>query len=432
MLLAACSSDSESESTATPTASATVQPSAEPTAVDEGHSLVQLVDVETGEQTAIFDGSGTASAWFERGGQVANVLVLSPIAPARWLRVDLSGAVLDDTTEQIQLRVSPDGLARAYGASEAAGAAVETRLEYDGELVPLEGDATTLPLGFSPSSDRLFSLSAVPGANENEVMFRYAVHDVVTGALVNEFENRLPQVSDGTNLPHWSPSGDYISVLGFGGLTVHDVATRGEFQIPTLGWTEWSPTEDALVMVAGIDAMQVLRFPSLEGTRLEIATADASASFDPTGQVVAVSNFRSGQTVIFDATSGEEIATWAGVAEAIRREGFEPVVMTDEGLAAVLEQAPGCTGFLVIHPSVTAAGECVDGRNPRWSPDASALAYLAGDEVIIRSVVTGEQRVVASGVPTEGTGTLARWNEGGTHLLIAWPWGAGGWSDTLP
>ena len=53
------------------------------------------------------------------------------------------------------------------------------------------------------------------------------------------------------------------------------------------------------------------------------------------------------------------------MVEAIRREGFEPVMMTAERLAAVLEQAPGCSGFLMIHPSVTAAGKCVDGRNPR-------------------------------------------------------------------
>jgi hypothetical protein len=202
--------------------------------------------------------------------------------------------------------------------------------------------------------------------------------------------------------------------------------------VPSPGSTEWSQADDALLIVAGPNELQVMRFPSLETTSIEVPTASISGDFDPSGRVVTVNLLTERVTRVFDATTGEQLVEFGGLSNPSDTVGFEPVIMTDAGLAAVLQFAPGCDGVLVIHPEIIARGQCLVGASPRWAPDASALALSRDGEIIVFEVGTLSERVVASDVPTEGSGTLARWNATGTHLLLEWPWGGGGWTDSLP
>ena len=431
--LAACSSDSDATPTSEPTAppNATSTPSTPaPPPVDTASSFVAIVEVATGQQTTVYDGPGTWSTWFEPDGLAISALVTAANTRPRTVRLALDGSVLADSSTELQLRVNADGDARAYGGLTSDGATFRTFLERDGAVVELEGDPTALPLGFSPQGDRLLSYAGVPAA-EGEAALSYTVHNL-DGTLQASFVNRLSATSLGSDPATWSPSGNYVAMIGLEGLTVTDVRTGGAFLVPVNGSTEWSPTEDALIVISGPNELQILRLPNLESTSLLVSIEGITASFDPSGRVVTVSDGTKGITTVFDSTTGERLVEWDGVAEFANNRGFEPVIMTDAGLAAVLEGAPSCDGFLVIHPAVATSGQCVDGEHPRWAPDASALTFTRGDEIVLLEMEPFAERVIASGLPTSDGGTLARWNEAGTHLLLEWPWGGAAWTDGLP
>jgi hypothetical protein len=223
-----------------------------------------------------------------------------------------------------------------------------------------------------------------------------------------------------------------VATLGLDGLIAHEVETGTDYLVPATGATEWSPTEDALLAVAGANELQIIRFPELEAVSLEVPTTGITASFDPSGQVVAVSDAGRGVTTVFDAFTGEELMEHGGVAEPYTILGFEPVLMTDAGVVAVLMAARGCDGTLVVHPDLGPRGQCLLGINARLSPDGDAVAFTRGGEIRVFDVAAVSEQVVASDLPTEASMSLARWNAGGTHLLIEWPWGGDGWSDSLP
>jgi len=223
-----------------------------------------------------------------------------------------------------------------------------------------------------------------------------------------------------------------VVTRGLDGVTAHDVETGEAIVAGAIGFGEWSPAEDALLVVAGQNELQVVRLPGLETVSIAVNTNGVAASFDPTGQLVAVSDRPRRITTVFDATTGEEVLALSGIAETPNVVGFEPVIMTAEGPAVVLEGARSCEGVLVIHPALSGRGQCLIGTNPRWAPDASALAFTRESEIVVFDIAALTEHVMASGVPTGEGGTLARWNDGGTHLLLEWPWGGGGWTDSLP
>ena len=95
--------------------------------------------------------------------------------------------------------------------------------------------------------------------------------------------------------------------------------------------------------------------------------------------MVAVSDATRGLTTIFDAVTGEELMTLGGVAEGFTILGFEPVLMTDAGLVAILTASRGCDGTLVVHPDLGNRGQCLLGVNARLAPDGSAVVLGQGN-----------------------------------------------------
>ncbi|MDA0353625.1 MAG: hypothetical protein O3A10_15675 [Chloroflexi bacterium] len=442
-LFAACSSGSDGTATSTSTAVATstVAPVGTATAapadgsatpiVDTARSFAALVDLAGERPLTLVEGPGTWNAWFEASGEVVNALILGEGQAPRTARIGLDGTVIADSTTELQVRVNADGRARAFGGLIEAGTFFETMLEVDGVRVPLAGDIpTVLPVDFSPGGDLLLSYVGVAAA-EGEAAIQYMVHDL-DGALVTTFTNRLSTQSTSGSPATWSPSGTFVATSGLDGVIAHDVRSGGAYQVPLSGSTEWSPTADKLLLVDGANTLRIVQFPGLEMTSITVPTANITASFDPSGRVVAVSDANRGVTTIFDAASGVQLQELFGVAEGFVILGFEPVVMTDAGLAALLTGAPTCGGTRVIHPALGDAGACLEGSSARWSPNAGSVSYTRGSEVLVYDVESRAERVVASGLPTDEGGTLARWNASGTHLLLEWPWGGGGWTDSLP
>jgi hypothetical protein len=435
--LTACGSDAAPTPDADPSATQPVGTSTAPSGgattapvVDPNSSFIALIDLATGDQITVYDGPGTWRAWFEAGGKAISALATAAGVPPRTVRIGVDGTPLADSATELQLRVNATGDARAYGGPTGDGFSFKTYLEFEGELVDLQGDPMALPLGFSPQGDRLLSFAAAP-APEGEAALTYTVHNL-DGTVQSSFVNRLSAANPGSSPATWSPSGDYVATIGLDGLTLNDIRGGGSFLVPANGSTEWSRTEDALILVTSANQLQILRLPNLETTVLQVEVEGITASFDPSGRVVTVSDATDGITIVFDANSGDRIAEWHSVAEIANNLGFEPVIMTDDGLAAVLESASDCVGFLIIHPPLDGAGQCVAGRNPRWSPDTAAVSFTRGSDVIVLDIATLTQRTVASDLPTTLGGTLARWNDDGTHLLLEWPWGGASWTDSLP
>jgi hypothetical protein len=439
-LLASCSSGAGSEPSSSPTAategSATVAPtralapSPVSTAVGDFDALIEVFEVATGNRTTLYAGAGATTAWFSADGESVNAGIGDPSAGTRVVQFGLDGSPLYESSTAIQLRIDSSGTARAYGTLNAAGDAIETTLEVRDEVVPLAAASTTLPLSFSPAGDRVLSFAATSGTGT--LTFDYAVHEVASGDLLATFSSQAVPEDQGANPPRWSPSGRYVAILGTAGLIAHDVEGGAAIAVGANGWTEWSPAEDALLIAAGPNEFRIVRVPDLDTTSLDIETGGATVSFDASGAVVVVSDRSRRSTVVFDAATGERIEAWGGVAERVRTIGFEPVIRTDAGLAAVLEEGLGCDGFVVHHPALTLRGQCVDGRNPRWSPDGSTIAFVRRDQLLTLEVATEIERVLITGLPAEAGGTLARWNRAGTHLLLKWPWGGPGWSETVP
>jgi hypothetical protein len=440
LVASGCSSGSDSTPTVTATSSPGGTATAGPTAasparpdgfvpVDGEASFIAIVEAATGQQVVRVNDARTWNTWFEPSGDAVSALVLSDTDRPRTVRLGLDGAVLVDSTETL-LRVSADGGAEAYGGGLEGGTFFQTYLEVDGEIVELEGDPTALPLGFSSQGDGLLSYVGVAPTVEGEAAISYTIHGL-DGSVRSTFVNRVSATEAGSQAT-WSPSGRYVAAAGIEGLAAHDVETGETIVLGESGSTEWSPAEDALLVIAGRNELQVVRLPGRETISIEVDTGGIAASFDPSGQVVTVSNGARRTTTIFDAATGEELLALSGAAEGINVVGFEPVVMTADGLAIVLEGAPGCEGVLVIHPALGVRGQCLIGSNPRWAPDADAVAFTRGSEVVVFEIETLSELVVASNVPDTNGGTLARWNDDGTHLLLEWPWGGGGWTDSLP
>jgi hypothetical protein len=436
--LAACGSNADT--TPAPGAgSSTTQPGSTSTApsggattdsgADPNSSFVALIDLATGNQITVFDGPGSWTSWFEKSGEAITALATSINTPPHTIRIAVDGTPLHDSATELQVRVNADGDARAYGGPYGDGVTFKTYLALKGELVSLQGDPTALPLGFSPQGDRLLSYTAVP-APEGEAALSYVVHNL-DGTVQSVFVNHLSATQPGYSPAAWSSSGKYIATIGLEGMILHDIHGGGAILVTANGSTEWSPTEDSLLIVTPENGLQIFRTIDLSTTSIDVDVNGISASFDPTGRVVTVSNGLKSITTIFDAQTGEQIVEWRGVAEAQNNLGYEPVTMTDDGPTALVQSTPDCATFLVIHPLLDGAGECIDGHSARWSPDASAISFTRGSNIIVLDIATLTERTVATDVPTTLGGTLARWNEAGTHLLLEWPWGGAAWADTL-
>ena len=330
-VLAGCSSGSDS--TATPTGTATGSPTTAatgtatagpgaltPTSGDA--SFVAVIDLATGQATARFESDEIWNAWFEPGGEVVNALVLAEGQQPRTVRLTLDGGVLDDSAEALQVRLNVDETARAFGGP-VNEAFFQMFLEVDGELVELAGDPTVLPVAFSPQGDQLLSYLGIPPTVEGEAAISYTVHSL-DGSVATVFVNRLSVTDAAGSQATWSPSGQYVATAGLDGLSVHDVESGETITLGEKGWTEWSPAEDALLVIAGPSELQVVSLPDRDIVSIEVNTSGIAASFDPSGQVVTVSNAARRTTTVFDATTGEELLALSGAAEGVNITGFEP------------------------------------------------------------------------------------------------------------
>lgn len=392
-------------------------------------SFIAIFNVATGNKTIIHDGLGSWNTWFETSGEIVNALVTQSDARPRTVRTNLQGVVISDSSTELQVRVNSTGNARAYGGLSIDGLSFQTYLEVDGVIVDLEGSASTLPLGFSPKGNRLLSYTGIP-APAGEIHIRYDVHDL-DGTVRATFVSRYSAADPGTNLATWSPSGNYIATIDLDGVTLHNVPGPDSLNIPNNASNEWSPTEDALLMMTSDNVLKILRLPNLETNSITTMAMTSSAQFDPSGRTVTINDSVENITTVFDSSSGELLAEWEGIAERISIAGFAPVIMTSTGLAAIIESSPHCNGFLLIHPR-HANDVCVNGQNPRWAPDAEAIAFTKDGNLIILEMASLNQRILMSDLPTAFGGTLARWNKTGTHLLVEWPWGGETWTDSLP
>ena len=393
-------------------------------------SFIAIFDVATGNKTIIHDGPGTWNTWFESSGEIVHALVTQSNTRPRTVRINLDGDVISDSSTELQVRVNSSGDARAYGGLSTDGYSFQTYLEVDGVIVDLEGTPSALPLGFSPKGNQLLSYTGIP-APAGEIHIRYDVHDIY-GKVRATFVSRHSAADPGMNLATWSPSGNYIATIDLDGVTLHNVPGPDSLNIPNNGSNEWSPTEDVLLMMTNNNFLEILRLPNLETTSITTMAMTSSAQFDPSGRTVTINDSIGNVTTVFDSSSGQLLAEWEGIAERINIAGFAPVIMTSTGLAAILEGSPHCNGFLIIHPKHANDDVCVNGQNPRWAPDAEAIAFTKDGDIIILDMTSLNQRTVMSDLPTAFGGTLARWNKTGTHLLVEWPWGGENWTDNLP
>ena len=129
-------------------------------------------------------------------------------------------------------------------------------------------------------------------------------------------------------------------------------------------------------------------------------------------------------TRAFEVNTGAELAVWPGseIPRGIVR-GAEPVIALDLGIVAAFGTGTGCDGgFVVYHPALGDAERCIEGANPQWSPNAQLLVYAREREIILLSLSSDVERVIARGTPPPDArgGPMMHWSPDGSWLLIEW------------
>ena len=251
---------------------------------------------------------------------------------------------------------------------------------------------------------------------------------------------------DGRVGPAWSVSGRYVLVgETYGGVDsamyLYDVETgqtrkvaEGSFVSGVTTQVRWSPLEDAVLAPAADGSAAIERLPG--GEVLAFPEVGWPARFDESGRLVYApaglyalpgGAVRS-ETVIADAANGEVVARWEGSPATWPVE--RGVTWTEQGPAALLEQAPECDdGTLLRHPVLVEPRCLAAARGAAFDPDVEQVAFARPTggqdvttrwEIVLLDIGTGSERVLTSdAIGSEPP--LIRWQPEGTHLLVLWP-----------
>lgn len=406
----------------TPTATPPPTPTPLPPATPSG---LWVFDLGSGKQALLYDGAGDVTSQIESTGRAVTVhLIEDGGTTASRFRSD--GELIETHADRGMIVSSTNGEYRFYLdlADPETPALV---LERQGELVRLEGTRPRLGVSFSPTGDRLLTVSERPGQLPDEVVRTFSVHETADGRLRMQFEHRALLGSPA--VARWSPSGRFVADEGIEGLFVRDTVTGRAWLLGPGGSAHWSPLGDQLLAVSELGRLAIVDVPELTGVDLGLIEGPASVRFDRSGRLAIVTTYGDAETRTapttraFDVDSGDGVAVWAGLDTADRSiGGAEPAIALGGGVAAVFGSTSCVGGFVVVHPGLGDEERCLTGANPRWSPNGEFLVYARERELVVLGASSDSERVIVRGTPpADGSSApLLRWSPDGSWLLIEW------------
>jgi hypothetical protein len=405
--------------TFTPTPTPTPLPAAAP-------SGLWVFDLARGRQELHYEGTGEVVSRIEPQGNAVSATVANEEGITA-TRFGSNGDRLEEHPDRGLITTSANGESRFYLNLEDPEAP-QLALEHRGAEVQLEGTRPRVGIAFSPSGDQLLTLSERSGAGQDEVIRTYSVHSATDGRLRMQFEHRV--LVGAPELVAWSPSARYVSDQSLDGLFVRDTVTGSAWRLGPRGSYRWSPAADRLIAITDAGRLSIVDIPDLDGVDLGPVDGAARALFDRTGALAIVTSYAdpatrgSPTTRAFEVNTGAELAVWPGseIPRGIVR-GAEPVIALDLGIVAAFGTGTGCDGgFVVYHPALGDAERCIEGANPQWSPNAQLLVYAREREIILLSLSSDVERVIARGTPPPDArgGPMMHWSPDGSWLLIEW------------
>lgn len=407
-----------------PTVTATAPPPTPTPIPPATASGLWIFDLGRGKQVLLYEGDDEVRGQIEPSGNTVTATVVgSGGTTARRFRAD--GAVLESHADRGLIVVSANGESRFY-LDISDPAEPQLALEHQGEAVTLEATRPRDGVAFSPSGDRLLTISERPGAVEGEVVRTFSVHTTVDGRLRMQFEHRATFGSPAN--AYWSPSGRFVADEGIEGLFVRDTVSGRAWRLGPGGSAQWSALGDRLLAITDLGRLAIVDIPDLDGVDLGAIDGPASVSFDRFGRLAIVTTYADVEradptTRAFDVDSGSEVGAWPGLdASGGPIGGSTPAIALDDGVAAVFGSASCAEGFVVQHPALGDEGRCLRGANPRWSPKAQFLVYVRERELVMLSVSSDSERVIVRGTPPAqmDDSPLLRWSADGSWILIQW------------
>jgi WD40 repeat protein len=408
----------------TPTASATAPPTPTPLPAAAPSGL-WVFDLARKRLVTLYEGEALVRAEPGATGSAVSATMVDEEG-VHAVRYSPDGEPIETYDDRSSIVVSANGESRFYldmSDPESPGIVVE----HDGEEVPLEGTRPRVGISFSPSGDRLLTVSERPGATADEVVQTFSVHNTTDGRLRMQFEHRA--LAGSAPVANWSPSGRYVADEGLEGLFVRDTQTGNAWWLGPRGSPRWSRGAEQLLVVSQVGRIALVNVPELDGIDLGEATGGEALQFDRSGALALVTSYadpeaRSGPTTrAYDVSSGSEMAAWPGMAlDAPSIGGRAAAIGMASGVAAVFESPTCPSGFVVYHPALGADGRCVEGAQPRWSRNGQLLVYARGREVVLLSVATDEEQVLTRGTPVAGEpgGPELSWSADESWILIQW------------
>jgi hypothetical protein len=450
----ACSGDNDPEPTATAVAPSTTRapevtntPPLEPTRVatstpfptraptTQVPSTVWLIDVRDGSLTTVYESheDRAQEAWFE-GESVAIV----------------AGAITENNE---RIRYAPDGgeISREpwewYGncTQTDVGAEVGGRSYPDISCGPMTSDGRWMTYRVQDPD------APVPEGRVGPPFERWVI-DLTTSERSLILGDLEQCNGDSFFGPAWSPSGRYFyfsDCLNGGRMFLTDVEAVVTRQIssrlPTFdAEPAWAPDRDVLVYLTGDGNTTVEDLDS--GSTTSIDGLDNPVRFEPGGQLFYTreSAGNSPETTLYDAGTLQPIAAVPGVpAWHVRLQpwlqAFVPVLATDYGFVAALENVQDCEGTTIYSGETVVS--CVEGAfGPAISPDGASVALARGKggshsvegpgfasssmdvfDVVLVDIATGNTMVLATGAFSGGPYMKPVWSPDGRRLLFVWP-----------
>lgn len=441
---AGCDGDDEPEATPTQDATSTVTAvaptsAASPTAtVTPGgprliSSKVQLIDLETGKVTTLYDSSAEAAFDARFHGEVVEVVATGGTSS---YNLDGSSATPPKQGPACDASGSAAVIAgRTYTGVPSCGA-----FSPDGAWMLFQVDAgeVTGPFG-----------GVVPSWDQWVV-------NVATGATT-ELQRGLVHCGgcDARYGPRWAPTSAYVAYAEYGGPRrfLSEVAT-GETRVIGAGnevdfAPVWAPRGNFIVYSLSSSVAAPARLEDLDAERVADLRVAWPVTYDPSGDYLYSPSYGAGpksppgSTTVLDARTLEVVAQLPGEpAQWLSWVQGTPLLGTaSNGYTAALQGAAGCDGT-VIHSTLRAEPYCVlRGTEGQVAPGGARVAVTRPDEttgpaegpgfhasqmvlhsIVVVDVATGAERVLLKDVPGWDYGSpLVVWNEAGTLLLVLSP-----------